>query len=441
MLPAICNVADLDPRRPPNTPTTTSAVDNAMRTLQIGLLCLFVLPLCAQDPLDDGEKLISSEGVMEHLRWLASDELKGRVTGSDEIALVGERIIKVMKQHGLKPAGDNKGYENKFPALNKVCRNICGIVLGSDAALRKEHVVVGAHYDHVGIGAFGSRSGEAGRGQVHNGADDNASGTSALLELIEALAAKPPKRSVLFLAFSGEELGLVGSKAWCKAPTVPVTQLTSMLNLDMIGRSRDQYLFVGGLNSGSNFESILREVNKPFAFALELHGGGRGPSDFDSFYAIGVPALFFFTAEHADYHTPADDADKINAVDLTRITRLAYRAVRRLGDGPKPKFAEDARQSMPRTSERGVEGPFFYLGARVAAVDQGVVISELSDSGDGAKNGLMKGDRLLQVDGKAVTGLEQVHEMFSLKRPATPLQLKVQRGRKNLTFKFEVRKA
>ena len=412
--------------------------------MKVRLLALLLLlaPLCAQEPSDDGEKLISSEGVMEHLRYFASDELKGRVTGSAEIALAGERIIAVMKQHGLKPAGDNKSYEQKFSALNRVCRNICGVLPGSDSVLRKEHVVVGAHYDHVGMGAFGSRSGEAGKGQVHNGADDNASGSSALLELIEALALKPPKRSVLFLAFSGEELGLVGSKAWCKAPTIPAAQLVAMLNLDMIGRSRDQYLFIGGLNTGSTFESLIRDVNKPFGFALELHGGGRGPSDFDSFYAIGVPALFFFTAEHADYHTPADDADKVNATDLARITRLGYRLVRRLGEGAKPKFAEDARQSMPRTSERGVEGPFFYLGAKVAVgQDGGVVLAELSDTGDGAKNGLLKGDKLLQVDGKAVTGLEQVHELFSLKRPATPLQMKVQRGRKTFTIRFEVRKA
>lgn len=404
---------------------------------------LFVLPalLAAQDFLDDAEKLIAPEGVMEHLRFFASDELRGRATGSEDIARAGDHILAVMKKHGLKPAGDAKSFENKFAALNRVCRNLCAVVPGSDAALRREHVVVGAHYDHVGLGAFGSRRGEAGKGQVHNGADDNASGSSALLELVEALAAKPPRRSVLFLAFSGEELGLLGSKAWCRKPTVPVPQLTAMLNLDMIGRSRDQYLFVGGLNTGSTFESIIREVNKPFSFALELHGGGRGPSDFDSFYAIGVPALFFFTAEHADYHTPDDDADKINATDLARITRMAYRVVRRLADGPKPKFAEDARQSMPRTSERGVEGPFFYLGARVAAQDNGVVVSALEDNGDGAKNGLMKGDLLLQVDTTKVTGLEHVHELFSLKRPETPLQLKVQRGRKTLTLKFTLRKA
>ncbi len=407
------------------------------------LLCLLCSSLAvhAQDPADEGEALITQEGVMEHLNFLASDELKGRVTGSDEIARAGDRIIEIMKKHGLKPAGEEKDFPNKFPAINRVCRNICGLVPGTDPGLKKEFVVVGAHYDHVGIGAFGSRKGDAGRGQIHNGADDNASGTSALLELVEAVAKKPAKRSVLFLAFSGEELGLVGSKAWCKKPTQPVAQLTCMLNLDMVGRSRDQYLFVGGLNTGSTFETLTRELNKPFQFKLELHGGGRGPSDHDSFYGLGVPSMFFFTAEHADYHTPDDDADRINAVDLTRITRLAYRLIRRLGADAKPKFGEDARQAMPRTSERGVEGPFWHLGVRLVAEGTAAVITSIENTGEGAKAGLQQGDKFVQLDGKPAGDLGAVHEFFDLKRPATPLQLKVQRGRKLLTFKLTTRKA
>lgn len=382
-------------------------------------------------PLDEAEAGISAADLLEHLRFLAADEQKGRATGSEEAAKVATYIAEHMKKHGLRPAGEAQGYEAKFAVPGRVCRNVCGVVPGTDGRLKSEYLVFGAHFDHVGIGAFGSRDPKR-RGEVHNGADDNASGTSGLLELVQAVAAKPFKRSVLFLAFSGEEMGLLGSKAWCQKPTVPLERLVAMINLDMIGRSKDKYVFVGGLNTGTGLDKIARDVGQPFGMKFEWNGGGRGPSDHDSFYAEKIPVLFFFTNEHDQYHTPDDDVDLINTADEAAIVRMAYRIGRRLAEGPRPKFLKDDRQSMPISSSRPVDQAKTLLGIAIAAAGaeaDGVAVIATDASGTAKKAGLLVEDRIVMIDDAKIATVRDVQEVLGWKRPGTNVKLQVVRGR------------
>ncbi|NRA96918.1 MAG: M28 family peptidase [Planctomycetes bacterium] len=419
------------------------------RVRPILILAVLLAPLTAQQdgpvksprPVDDGEKTISADDLKGHIDFLASDEMKGRDAGSEEGKRAADYIRAHMEEHGLKPAGADKTWFHGFSALGRVCRNVCGVLPGKHSRLKREYVVIGAHYDHVGVGMRGSRTPNR-RGEIHNGADDNASGTSALLELVEAFAKKPPKRSVLFLAFDAEEKGLLGSRAWCAKPTRPLGRIAAMLNLDMVGRSKDGYLFVGGINTGRGFESLLRKENKPFGFNLELHGGGKAPSDNASFYAKDIPVLFFFTAEHNEYHTPDDDIDLVNTRDQALITRLIYRLGRTLADGKRPRFQKDDRNAMPAASERGQDYVRSLLGVDVGPYDEqrkGLPVTRVRPDGLAATAHLKEGDVLLSLDGYKAESRQAVQSVLALKKRGDSIALRIKRKSRTLKTKLRVK--
>jgi Peptidase family M28/PDZ domain len=352
-------------------------------------------------PIDDGEASIDQEDIRKHLEFLAGDEMKGRRTGSDEEKKAAEYITKHFEACGLKPAGDEKGWGQKFRAVAFTGTNILGVLPGSSQVKASEYVVVGAHYDHVGLGTFGSRTQAS--GQIHNGADDNASGTCGLLELVEAFGKKPCKRSILFFSFSGEELGLFGSKAWCEKPTRPLAKVVAMVNLDMIGRCRENYVYVGGCGTGKGFPDLVRKQAEKFPFKLELGPGGTGPSDFEPFYKKEVPVLCFFTGLHEEYHTPADDIALINCADEAGIVRLTYRVVRQLADDDKkPAWVKDDRMAMPEhllpqyRQQAQMQAP--RLGIKLDdAGEKGCVVAEVAPKSPAEEAGIKQGDVVVTV--------------------------------------------
>lgn len=418
------------------------------RALTLIVLAVLLLPLAAQEgpvksprPVDDGEKTISADDLKKHLEFLASDEMKGRDAGSEEGKRAAEYIREHMEKYGLKPAGVDKTWFHGFAIPRRVCRNVCGVLTGRDSRLKREYIVIGAHYDHVGLGMRGSRTPNRG-GEIHNGADDNASGSSALLELMEAFSKKPPKRSILFIAFDAEEKGLLGSKAWCKKPTRPLGRIAAMINLDMVGRSKDGYLFIGGLNTGKGFEPLIRKENKPFGFELELHGGGRAPSDNASFYAKGIPVLFFFTAEHGQYHTPDDDIELVNTRDQALITRLAYRVGRKLADGRRPRFQKDDRNAMPASSQRGEDFLRTMLGIDVGAYDakaKGMPVTRVRRGSLAESARLKEGDVLLTLDGYKAESRQAVQSVLALKRKGDFVALRIKRKSRTLKTKLQLK--
>ena len=182
------------------------------------------------------------------------------------------------------------------------------ILPGRDPELKGQAVVVGAHYDHLGRGEFGSLAPDR-RGEIHNGADDNASGAAGLLELARAFAAQPrPRRSLVLVAFSGEEAGLAGSREYAAAPPIPIASTVAMVNLDMIGRLREGWLYIFGTETSPDFPKLVRRAADAARIGVNLSQGAFSPSDQTSFLAQGVPVLFFFTGTHSAYHTPDDDA-------------------------------------------------------------------------------------------------------------------------------------
>src|SRR5204862_2497269 len=214
-------------------------------------------------------------------------------------------------------------------------RNVVAVIPGTSRVLRGEVVVIGAHYDHLGLGGFGSLDPDS-TGRVHNGADDNASGTAMLIQIAARLAVAPPARTVVFIAFSGEELGLLGSAYYVKQPVYPLATTLAMINLDMVGRLRQSRLIVYGSRTAKEFPALLDSLNWYAGFDLKAQGDGYGPSDQSSFYAAGLPVLHLFTDLHEDYHRSTDDWEKINLDGFKRVSDFAAGLVTALANRPRP---------------------------------------------------------------------------------------------------------
>jgi hypothetical protein len=285
--------------------------------------------------------------------------------------------------------------------------NVVGILPGHDPELKRQAVVVGAHYDHLGRGEFGSLAPDR-RGEIHNGADDNASGAAGLLELSRVFATQPPpRRSVVLVAFSGEEAGLAGSREYAASPPIPIASTVAMVNLDMIGRLKKGSLVVFGTETSPDFPKLVRRAAKAARIGVNLLEGAFSPSDQTSFLAQGVPVLFFFTGTHSAYHTPDDDVGEINSEGEATVLRAVYEAVRELADA-------DARPALIAVPHRdlGDSGPGYgpYLGTIPdfgGKPGPGVLIQGVRKGSPAEAAGLRAGDRIVEFDGVAVANLEE----------------------------------
>jgi hypothetical protein len=325
--------------------------------------------------------------------------------------------------------------------------NVVGLLPGSDPVLRGECVVVGAHYDHLGLGGEGSLAPEQ-TGRVHPGADDNASGTAAMLEIARALAAGPrPRRTVLFAAFGAEELGLLGSAHLVKAPPAacPVERMQLMVNLDMVGRPRAGKVYVEGVDSAKGLrDAVKAAAAKPPALGLKLAfgGDGYGPSDHTSFYARGVPVLFFFTGAHADYHRPTDTVDKIDPEGLAAVATLALRAARAAADAPARY--QVVRAAPPKGGEVGREGRGYgaYLGAIPDFAERsepGVLLTGVRPGSPAEGAGIQGGDVLVRVGAMRIHDLQDLAYALRAHRPGDEVEVEWTRDGKALHAKLTLR--
>lgn len=309
------------------------------RFLASSLLALFVLLACVPTA---HAQYAQEKRVSKHIHKLASDNMKGRGTGSKELDKAARYIQRHFKKYGLRPMG-TQGYRQAFTArVRRVvvddsirqAHNIIGF-LDNGAA---HTIVVGAHYDHLGMGMQGGSLDSIPQGKIHQGADDNASGVAGLLEIARYFGTNKETEpyNLLFIAFSAEELGLLGSRHFVEAPTVPLENMHFMLNFDMIGRY-DQQLAIIGYGTSPSWPDIFDSVD---ARGLSLHRGhdGSGGSDQTSFYRKDIPVLFFHTGGHPEYHRPGDTPDKINYPATAAIIDIAIDVIKRAMEEPKLTF-------------------------------------------------------------------------------------------------------
>lgn len=294
-------------------------------------------------------------------------------------------------------------------------------------------IVLGAHFDHLGYGEDGNSMIRTGEKQIHNGADDNASGTAALIELARLLKkTKSPKSNYLFLAFSGEELGLYGSKYFVDNPTMPLDKVNYMINMDMVGRLNDssKTITVGGFGTSPAWNEILYGVKKP-GFNIKIDSSGTGPSDHTSFYRKNIPVLFFFTGLHSDYHRPSDDAARINYNGELQIVNYINTVIQKSQDQGKLAFLK-TREQQTSTSARfsvsmGIMPDYTYSGA-------GVKVDGVSDGRPALKAGIQTGDIVTQMGDYKVNSVEAYMQALGKFKKGDAIKVVVKRGAEEKTF-------
>jgi hypothetical protein len=313
--------------------------------------------------------------------------------------------------------------------------NVAGVLPGQ-GELADEWVVIGAHYDHLGMGQVGtSRAPQDVGKKIHFGADDNASGVAGVLQAAEELsdlyAALPPERdarSILFLFFSAEEMGLLGSRDFVEQARLDPEDMTVMLNLDMIGRLRDNTLTVNGVGTAAEFDDLLPGYWERFAFDVETTAGGLGPSDHASFYRGGIPVLAFFTGLHEDYHTPADTPDKINADGGARIAslvaNLAYGVAVEPGRLSYVETRSQRRENMPRTRSRVRLG---FMPGSYDETERGVLVGEVLEDSPAEEAGLREGDRIVRWNGEELANIFSYMQALGGHEPGDRVSLAVER--------------
>lgn len=395
------------------------------------------------------EHKVAENKIKEDVTYLASDELEGRQTGTEGEKKAAQYLINRYKEIGLEPKG-TEGYLQPFSFKPKIDphkevefttnadstitgNNIIGYINNG----AKTTIVIGAHYDHLGFGGEGSLF----RGEekaVHNGADDNASGVAVMLNLASRLKVKNDtakvmdKNNYLFMSFSGEEMGLLGSNYFSKNPTIDAKSINYMINMDMVGRLKaDSTLAVYGTGTSPMFKQTIKANNDKFK--LVENESGVGPSDHTSFYLIDVPVLHFFTGQHGDYHKPGDDSEKLNYEGMSLISDYIFEIISDLDDNGELVFRKTKNESeeTPRFKVvLGVVPDYMFDG-------KGFRIDGISEDMPAQKAKLQRGDIVVKLGDSTVTDMMSYMRALSVFEKGDEADITVKRGQQTIETKVK----
>jgi hypothetical protein len=405
-----------------------------MRALLRGLpLALMIAsPLEAQTCPEAASLTRGFTEPLAAVRYLADDALQGRMAGTRGERCAAEFIAARFRALGLKPAGTAGTFFQDVPLASAINphapagtgRNVLALLEGTDAAARADIVVIGAHYDHLGHGGIGSMS--PGDSAIHNGADDNASGVAAMLRAAALLTQEQrPARSVLFMAFTGEESGLLGSAHFTRSPTVELAKVRAMINMDMVGRLGGAALIVNGVGTATQWRSVIEPAAARIGLKLALKDEGWGPSDQTSFYAADIPVLHLFTNTHGDYHKPSDDWQRIDGAGLEKISQLVASVTRTIATSSTTLSL--VRTQRPTAPGGGGYGAYLGTVPDFAPVDRGVLLGGVTGGSPAEAAGLKKGDILLRLGTHDVKNLEAFTAALQAHRPGDTVEVVVLR--------------
>ena len=402
-------------------------------------LLVFGLLIGSCDGPPSDESLLTS--FKKDIGFLAADERGGRAIGTEGEQQAAEYLAEEFDKLGLQPMGTD-GFFQEF-TVSKPSNPHEEAVIGTDGAgitgrnviayldkKAEKTIVIGAHFDHLGMGGQGSL--HRGDSAIHNCADDNASGTAALLALAKVFKYETLKSNILFVAFSGEENGLWGSNYFVKNPTLDLKTINYMINMDMVGRlNEEKSLAIYGVGTSPSFSKVLDPINAD-SLKLVPSESGVGPSDHTSFYLQDLPVLHFFTGQHADYHKPSDDADKINYEGLVQVVRYISRLVAQLDTEPKLAFTKtkDSSDSPRFTVSMGVVPDYLYSG-------KGMRVDGVSEGKPAQAAGLQKGDVVLQLGDSTIIDMMGYMRALSIFKKGDSTQVVVERAGQKIATKVK----
>ena len=425
-----------------NYATLRAKINNAR---DHGALGMIVVDL--QSPKKDMPELMSLRGVVSRNDNFIVAQIKRGIaerwfeTRGLSLAATKERIDREERPRSTALSDLMVTLQVTLESIHGRAENVIGILPGSDPVLKNENIVIGAHYDHLGFGRYGSRDSSM-EGQIHHGADDNASGTAVLLQVAQQLARSNPKpsRTIVFAAFSGEEVGLLGSRHYVEHPAFPLSATKAMLNLDMVGRLRDNRLTVFGTRSAHELSGIINNAARPLG--LEINESDRvGRSDHMSFYNKKIPSLHFFTGSHPDYHRPSDTWDKLNTEGMRRISDLVIATAEKLAGSHDAMVFVSLPSRPPADREDSSRGYGAYLGSIPDFADNtgGVRLAGVTEGSPAALAGLHEGDIIVGFAGGKVQNLEDLVELLRSKKPGDEVEIVIHRSGAVLTLKATLR--
>lgn len=384
---------------------------------------------------------ISAERIKKDVAYLASDKLKGRGTSTKGEKKAASYIAKEFKNAGLAPKGTD-GYYQPFEFKHnpnphdtstrnlktRKGKNVIGY-LDNGAEYT---VIIGAHYDHLGEGHDRNSLDANPDGKIHNGADDNASGTSGVLELARYYSSNGTKEkfNFLFICFSGEELGLIGSKRFCETPTIDLAKVNYMLNMDMIGRLNDstKQLIIYGVGTAPDWVPIISSMRT--VFRIKQDSSGVGPSDQTSFYLKNIPVLHFFTGQHADYHKPSDDINTLNYEGEKMVLEYMINVISKTEALPKLQFLQTKNPDMGKTKFKvtlGIMPDYAFEGP-------GLRVDGVTDGKPAAAAGVKQGDIIIQLGDTPVNSMTDYMTALGKFKKGDTTTVKVKRGTEELTL-------
>jgi len=392
------------------------------------------------------ELLSTSSSLWRGGRSLVAAQVKREVVESHlEAHGISLRALKEKIDGSEKPAsmpltGVTAAIEVNLQEVRERAENVVAVLPGSNSDLKDEHIVIGAHYDHLGFGHFGARDASA-AGTIHFGADDNASGSAVLLDLARRFAQLPvkPARTIVFAAFSAEELGLYGSRHFVdRAPSLASTK--AMINLDMVGRMRGNRLTVFGARSGENFSRIVTTAAAQLDLSV-TESDDVGRSDHLSFYNKKIPVLHFFTGNHEDYHRASDTWDKLNVEGMERISSLVMATALQIADERRPINFVSLPSRPPRESGQDERGLNTYLGSipEYGINAAGVQLAGVMDGSPAALAGLKAGDVIVRLASKDIQSIEDLTAALGAQKPGDEVEIVALRAGNPVTLKAILR--
>jgi len=393
-------------------------------------LCFLLLTVKSMSQIDEIK-------IRQHIKVLAADSLQGRGVGSEGERMAAAYIEDQFKKIKLKPMGDGNGYRQSFPSKGGMhgwgnegkANNLIGF-LDDHAA---QTIILGAHYDHLGMGENGSSLDANPQGKIHNGADDNASGVAGLIELARHFAKNKlnEKYNFLFIAFSGEELGLLGSKYFTEHPTIDLSKVDYMINLDMIGRLDPvtRALAVSGTGTSAVWENEIKKLSNG-DLKIKTDSAGMGPSDHTSFYLKNIPVLHFFTGSHTDYHKPSDDWQKINFMGEKAVLEFIIMLVEDLEASPKLTFLPTKNKSMG--SARSFKVTMGIMPSYTSN-EEGLKVDGVTDGRPAQKAGILTGDLIVQIGELPIKDIQAYMSALGKFEKGQTVPVKVRRNNEVVT--------